>query len=320
MIYNDFELNYDTSNEIESYTGLLDYDEDEDGDNVITSSLTTNIEDRQEEVKEEEPKKKSKSYEEKERLSSLKKMYIFKNFIGFLEIWGQENYGERFEVNWTKVHRIIIENNMFDFNDDLDNILYNSDIDYESEEFRDQCYSYIENQVLSGLPIWTLFDLSDYLRNIYIKEDEEKRRKEDIKLFNKYKCFKCKHFIDGQMVAANFSFYHIEEFKERFGEERLKVSTITHGENCTIRLNLLKDNEVKFGRFHDTRDTNKIFRKEECPNNFLYETYNERDWKFIPLTSRCKCKFYEEDETHNTYDKFIEKFIELFVPSKDDDD
>ena len=318
MLYNDFDMNYDTS-DLESYNGVLDYDEDEDG-NIIVSSSTTIEEEKEEEIEVKEEKKKSLSFDEKERLSSLKKMYVFKNFIGFLEIWGQENYGERFEVNWSKVHRIIIENNMFDFNDDLDNILYNHNIDYESEEFRDQCYSYIENQVLSGLPIWTLFDLSDYLKNIYLKEDEEKRRNEDIKLFNKYKCFKCKHFIDHQMVVANFSFYHIEEFKERFGEDKLKVSTISHGENCDVRIKLLEDYNVKFGRLHDIRDVNKIFRKEECPNIFLYNSYKERDWKFIPLTNRSKCKFYEEDKTHNTYDKFIEKFIELFVPSKDEDE
>ena len=307
--YDDF-MNFDSCEDNKLYST--------DDDTPINFSISeTDEKENEEEIVEE--KKKSLSYDEKERLSSLKKMYIFKNFIGFLEIWGQENYGESFEVNWAKVHRIIIENNMFDFNDDLENIIYNYDVDYESEEFRDSCYKYIENQVLSGLPIWTLFNLSDHLQNIYLKEDEEKHRLEDIKLFNKYKCFKCKNFTDGQKVAANFSFYTIEDFKERFGEEKLKVSNITHGENCTVRMKLLEDHNVKFGRLHDTRDINKIFRKEECPNNFLYKTYNERDWKFIPLINRCKCKFYEEDESHNTYDKFIEKYYELFVPSNDED-
>lgn len=323
-MFDDLNTSYNHNNDFGSYgyndfaNFNIDEDDEIDSSNVATNFSVTETDEKEEEIIEE--KKKSLSHDEKERLSSLKKMYIFKNFIGFLEIWGQENYGEAYEVNWAKVHRIIIENNMFDFNDDLENIVYNHDVDYESEEFRDSCYKYIENQVLSGLPIWTLFNLSEHLRNIYQKEDDEKHRLEDIKLFNKYKCFKCKNFIDGQMVAANFSFYNIEEFKERFGIERLKVSTITHGENCTARMKLLEDSKVKVGgRFFDTRNINKIFRKEGCPNNFLYETYNERDWKFIPLSNRCKCKFYEEDESHNTYDKFIEKYYELFVPSNDDE-
>lgn len=329
-MYNDINTNYQQNNfGGYGYDDFMNFDSCEDDDLVSSNddtpinfsiSETDEKENKEEETKIVEEEKKSLTHAEKERLSSLKKMYIFKNFIGFLEIWGQENYGERFEVNWSSVHRIIIENNMFDFNDDLDNIVYNYNVDYESEEFRDSCYKYIEDQVLSGLPIWTLFNLSDHLRNIYLKEDEEKHRMEDIKLFNKYKCFKCKNFKDGQMVAANFSFYSIEDYKERYGLERLKVSNITHAENCAIRMKMLEDNKVKLGgRFFDTRNINKIFRKEECPKNFLYETYNERDWKFIPLSNRYKCKFYEEDESHNTYDKFIEKYYELFVPSNDDE-
>ena len=71
-------------------------------------NLTESISDQFRRSKEEQEYKKHNTTE--------KKMYIFKNFINFLEIYGQENLGCGYEVNWTRVHRMIVDDNIFDFN------------------------------------------------------------------------------------------------------------------------------------------------------------------------------------------------------------
>ena len=74
-------------------------------------------------------------YNEKENLSENKKIFLFKWFIKFLEIYGQETFGESASINWGMVHREIIGHDIWSMNMELDNLLYNSDEDLDSEKF-----------------------------------------------------------------------------------------------------------------------------------------------------------------------------------------
>ena len=98
-------------------------------------------------------------YKEKEELSANKKIYLFKWFIKFLEIYGQETFGESSSVNWGLVYNEIIGHGVWSMNIELDNLLYNEQESLDSEEFRDKVFSYIEDQVLRGYPIFRLFYL-----------------------------------------------------------------------------------------------------------------------------------------------------------------
>ena len=117
---------------------------------------------------------------------------IFQHFISFLEIYGQENFGENVEINWPGVYSNCVEFGLFDENPDVEEIVnVNSE-----EEFRDKMFSWIEKQVLDGYPIWRLFKLNNWLYEQLEKELHENEYKKDVEYFNKYKCFTCKYFYD----------------------------------------------------------------------------------------------------------------------------
>ena len=70
------------------------------------------------------------------------------------------------------VYDEIIGHDVWSMNMELDNLLYNDSESLDSEEFRDKVFSYIENQVIKGYPIFRLFYLPEKLKKYY--EDEIK--------------------------------------------------------------------------------------------------------------------------------------------------
>ena len=62
---------------------------------------------------------------------------IFHHFISFLEIYGQENFGESVEINWLAVYENCVSLDLFDGNYMIEEIV-NSD---SEEEFRDKVLS-----------------------------------------------------------------------------------------------------------------------------------------------------------------------------------
>ena len=52
-----------------------------------------------------------------------KGILLFKHFIQFLELYGAENYGECFEVNWPKVFKFCNSYHLLDFREDLKELL-----------------------------------------------------------------------------------------------------------------------------------------------------------------------------------------------------
>lgn len=250
---------------------------------------------------------------------SEKKMYIFKNFINFLEIYGQENLGCGYEINWTQVHRMIVDNNMFDFNDELESVIYHDDESYDSEEFRDRCYKYIEEQILKGYPVWHLFKLSKHLTKV-LQDEEDKRTMEMFKKkYNKHLCYRCKHFKNNIVVYEKFDRIPIKDYIERHPDVNPIVLNLSHNMYCKYReerVKYINEHEKEFNiHWHDKeRGINRQLTKEGFSDKLLFEKDTQysykHDFTLKPLLNQCKCKFFEENKDM-TFDKYIKENYEI---------
>lgn len=251
--------------------------------------------------------------------TSEKKMYIFKNFINFLEIYGQENLGCGYEVNWTKVHRMIIDNNVFDFNDELEEVIYQDDESFDSEEFRDKCYKYIENQILKGYPVWHLFNLSKHLTKVL--QDEEDRQTMEMyrKKYNSHLCYKCKHFKNIIFVHDQFNRFHLNDYIKRHPGINPILLNLSHNMSCNYReerVKYINDHMEEFDiHWHDKeRGINRQLTKEGFSTKLLFEKDTQYSYShvfvFKPLLNQCKCKFFEENKDM-TFDKYIKENYEV---------
>lgn len=248
-----------------------------------------------------------------------KRMYIFKNFIGFLEIYGQETFGCGYEINWLKVHRMIVDHNMFDFNDELDEVVFHDEERFDSEDFRDKCYKYIEDQILKGYPVWHLFKLSKHLTDILQKEEDEKLIESFRKKFNSHLCYRCKHFQDKLMVRQQLQTFTVEEYLKKYPHLRPLDLPLEHYMLCKYRndrVNYIREHEKEFNLPWCRQESviNDILKKEGFSNKLLFEkdtrwTY-KHDFKLKPLKNQCKCKFFDENKDL-TFEKYIEKYIEI---------
>ena len=52
-----------------------------------------------------------------------RRMFLFKCFISFLELWGEENYGNSSIVDWVKVHNYVCYSNIITFSIEIDNLV-----------------------------------------------------------------------------------------------------------------------------------------------------------------------------------------------------
>ena len=264
--------------------------------------------------------RKSKERQEYNKYNTTeKKMYIFKNFIDFLEIYGQENLGCGYEINWTQVHRMIVDNNMFDFNDELEEVIYHDDESFDSEEFRDRCYKYIEDQILKGYPVWHLFKLSKHLTKVL--QDEEDRQTMEMykKKYNSHLCYKCKHFKNNIIVYEQFNRFHLNDYIERYTNANPILLNLSHNMSCKYREDRVKyinEHEKEFDiHWHDKeRGINRQLIKEGFSSKLLFEKDTQysysHDFILKPLSNQCKCKFFEENKDM-TFDKYIKENYEV---------
>lgn len=250
---------------------------------------------------------------------SEKKMYIFKNFINFLEIYGQENLGCGYEINWTQVHRMIVDNNMFDFNDELESVIYHNDESFDSEEFRDRCYKYIEEQILKGYPVWHLFKLSKHLTKVLQDEEDRKTMEMFKKKYNKHLCYRCKHFKNNIVVYEKFDRIPLKDYIERHPNANPIVLNLSHNMYCKYREDRVKyinEHEKEFNiHWHDKeRGINRQLTKEGFSDKLLFEKDTQysykHDFTLKPLSNQCKCKFFEENKDM-TFDKYIKENYEI---------
>ena len=249
----------------------------------------------------------------KKHNTTEKKMYIFKNFINFLEIYGQENLGCGYEVNWTRVHRMIVDNNIFDFNNELEEVIYNNNERYDSEEFRDRCYKYIEEQILKGDPVWHLFKLSKHLTKVL--QDEEDRQTMEMfkKKYDKHLCYKCKYFKNNIIVYDQFDRIRLNDYIERHPNVNPIHLNLSHEMVCKYReerVKYISDHKKEFNiGWHDIeRGINRQLTKEGFSSKLLFEKETPYSYKheftLKPLLNQCKCKFFEENKDM-TFDKYI---------------
>ena len=120
------------------------------------------------------------TYREEKAQRELRKIDIFKYMIQFLEIYGNENFGQSAEVNWAAVWDYYSHCDMLDFNTEVEDLVYNT----SDEEFRDKVFEYIEHQVVDGYPLWRLFKMSKWLFDKCEEELIQNEHQKDIEYFN----------------------------------------------------------------------------------------------------------------------------------------
>ena len=224
---------------------------------------------------------------------------IFKYFIDFLKIWGQENYGENVEINWPAVFKFTNSFHILDFREDLEELVFTEDDD----EFRDKVFTWIENQILSGYPVWRLFMLSGWLNDKLEHEFTDAQINKDIQYFNIIKCYRCKKFSD------HVHFIGSDKFSHSYSTDRdkyVKGYPLLHNMCCVKRCELIDEIKVKRGH--------PMILHEECIE-FDYELFNldsktqfGSKWKLNP-EEHDKCPYFEESEM--TYKQFIDTYGEI---------
>ena len=60
--------------------------------------------------------------------------------IQFLEIYGNENFGESAQIDWPRVWEYCSECDILDFNYEVEDLVYNT----KDEEFRDKVFAFVE--------------------------------------------------------------------------------------------------------------------------------------------------------------------------------
>ena len=236
--------------------------------------------------------------------SKFRSVKVFQYFIQFLEIYGQENYGESAEVSWPRVMEFCSSYGIFDFNSELEEVIY-ADTD---EEFRDKAFSYIEKQILEGYPVWRLFDMSSWLYNQLEKELIERENAKDVEYFNKTRCYRCKHFAD-IMEYFNSSglprrIYPGEEPKE----VDIRAVTIHHMMSCSKRNSLLEEmeNASSSSRFLRSSNVKFSYNKFNCED--LGFMRDQRKWDLIPWELKKRPYF---DDAKITPEEFKKTYFEI---------
>lgn len=266
---------------------------------------------------------------EKEELSENKKIFLFKWFIKFLEIYGQETFGESASINWGLVHNEIIGHDIWSMNMELDNLLYNEHESLDSEEFRDKVFSYIEDRVIKGYPIFRLFYLPEKLKKYYEDEIKQNIYKNDKKRFARYKCFKCKHYCnkinvyvgDPGMNIMGVADMSIETFKERYPNVDIETFRLIHHQMCDLHEKYFKEFEndetkgfvsftYKEQNFNKWIDKHGYAKGVKFPKDESHPDELKRNYELKPLLNRCKCNEYEPIENFS-FDDFLKKYIEL---------
>ena len=98
-------------------------------------------------------------FNDRHKKSNERKVEIFKYMIQFLEIYGNENFGQSAEIDWLRVWEYCSACDILDFNYEIEDLVYNT----KDEEFRDKVFAFVEKQAIEGYPLWRLFKMSKWL-------------------------------------------------------------------------------------------------------------------------------------------------------------
>lgn len=246
---------------------------------------------------------------------------LFEYFIEFLKIFGQENYGESAEVNWYAVFNYCQSYGLFDFNDELTDIIYTED----PTEFRDKCFSLLEKNILEGYPVWRLFKMSDWLMNQLEKQLHEFEVEKDKKYFYKTtRCFRCKYYSE-HISAIHRKTHYSYHAQDSNGYIKPEYNTLDynlfHFRNCEKRTAILEEKiaDMKAKGQYVSHDFERYY-------TFKYRRFNlgtgwsrdNKNWKLNPWTLR-RCPLFEENP-NMTYEEFIKKFAEMPRITEDDNE
>lgn len=97
-----------------------------------------------------------------------------------LEIFVSQEIGENVEVD---------EDALAEYMDS-----YRCIADYFDANTKDKMYEVFLNQVLAGYPVWQLLKLSDWTKNMLIREFNAELEEEKRKAQKTYACLRCKHY------------------------------------------------------------------------------------------------------------------------------
>lgn len=245
----------------------------------------------------------------------LKKVYLFKHFVEFLKIYGQEQYGTD-DVNYAAVYNFIIKHNIFSFNDDLDNVVLYGEETLDSEEFKFKVFSFIEKQAIDNYPLFRLFHMSKWLNEKLEQELNNLALQEQKNIFNKSKCYKCVHYTDEIKALYKMRILRIEEILKINPNIDLNNLAIRHAQNCCKRMETrLSYEENQSSCFHSIENFKKYMNKNKIdyPKMWVenpYEYSSGVAWEFRSLSNREKCPYYEENKNMN-FEEFIKKYYEV---------
>lgn len=279
-----------------------------------------------------------------------RRMFLFKCFVSFLELWGEENYGNSSIVDWVKVYNYVCDNNIITSSNEIDDLVY-GDLDPESDEFRDKVYKFIEDHVIEDVPMHTFFKLSPWLKRKLDEEIENKIRKECEEIFNKSKCLQCKHYIDHVTIfdAKTLNQYTVEDYiKFRPGEE-ITHNMIQHRRSCDLRKKLIEffltnmcphdamgKPRTSFERYSYTKSERGFAPTTEDFNNWLgvegdldamkfftYKEINERDaaaygpkditdkWVMNDKVMKKTCSGFVQSDKVKNYDDYVKLYYNI---------
>ena len=279
-----------------------------------------------------------------------RRMFLFKCFVSFLELWGEENYGNSSIVDWVKVHNYVCDSNIITSSIEIDNLVY-GDLDPESDEFRDKVYKFIEDHMIEDVPMHTFFKLSPWLKRKLDEEIENKIRKECEEIFNKSKCLRCKHYIDHITIfdAKTLNRYTVEDYIRFHPGEEITHNMIQHRRSCDLRNKLIEffltnmcphdamgNPRTSFERHSYTKSERGFAPTTKDFNNWLgiegdldamkfftYKEINERDaaaygpkditdkWVMNDKVMKKTCSGFVQSDKVKNYDDYVKLYYNI---------
>ncbi len=121
-------------------------------------------------------------YEDEEKAQEIHNILTFYDaFKEFLEIFAKSELGEQVTINLEAVSNYMASGKFF--------IKYNFSNKTKNDIFQD-----LELEVLEGMPIWEMFNISSWLKDSLEKSFKNDTDKEIEELTKNYACYRCKFY------------------------------------------------------------------------------------------------------------------------------
>lgn len=253
------------------------------------------------------------SWQEEKEKSGLRKVEIFKYMIQFLEIYGNENFGQSAEIDWAHVWEYCSACDTLDFNYEVEDLVYNT----KDEDFRDKVFAFVEKQAIEGYPLWRLFKMSKWLYDKCEADLMASEHAKDIEYFNNTKCYRCKNFKNSLHIVYSTlleplcmgDFESVEEFRQRYPNAQVK--SYSHNMTCLEREKQLHEAYEKacekdsFISHFEERNFKQSYKFKYKKFNYSDESQDDysRDWVLYPLALKRCNYFVESDMTPEKFEK-----------------